>query len=69
MPALLAEIRRIATEPLPPAPAINPLLRMIAHLGRSTLAALDEARRLLSFYGQTLVALSRARAVAQAGCA
>jgi phospholipid/cholesterol/gamma-HCH transport system permease protein len=56
---LLAEIRRIAAEPLPPAPEVNPLVRVIANLGRSTLAALDEARRLLSFYGQTLVALSR----------
>ena len=56
---LLAEIRRIAAEPLPPAPDVNPLLRVIANLGRSTLAALDEAGRLLSFYGQTGVALSR----------
>ena len=57
--ALLAEIRRIAAGPLPPAPDAHPLLRVIANLGRSTLAALEEARRLLSFYGQTLVALSR----------
>jgi phospholipid/cholesterol/gamma-HCH transport system permease protein len=56
---LLAEVRSIPAEPLPPAPAVNPLLRVIAHLGRSTLIALDEARCLLSFYGQTLVALSR----------
>ena len=56
---LLAEVRRMAPEPLLPAPAANPLLRVIANLGRSTLAALDEASRLLSFYGQTLVALSR----------
>ena len=57
--ALLAEIRRIAAGPLPPAPDAHPLLRVLANLGRSTLAALEEARRLLSFYGQTLVALSR----------
>src|SRR4029453_14496034 len=50
---------RIAAEPLPPTPAVNPLVRAIAELGRSTLTALDEAARLLSFYGQTLVALSR----------
>jgi len=56
---LLAEVRRMAAEPLPPAPEVNPLLRVIANLGRSTLAALDEGSRLLSFYGQTLVALSR----------
>jgi phospholipid/cholesterol/gamma-HCH transport system permease protein len=56
---LLTEIRKMATTPLPPAPGANPLIRVIANLGRSTLAALDEARRLLSFYGQTLVVLSR----------
>jgi phospholipid/cholesterol/gamma-HCH transport system permease protein len=56
---LLAEVRRMTTAPLPPAPEVNPLLRVIANLGRSTLAALDEGSRLLSFYGQTLVALSR----------
>jgi phospholipid/cholesterol/gamma-HCH transport system permease protein len=56
---LLAEIRRIAPEPLPPAPDANALVRVIANLGRSTLAALDEAGRLFSFYGQTLITLSR----------
>jgi phospholipid/cholesterol/gamma-HCH transport system permease protein len=33
---LLAEIRRIGAEPLPPAPDVNPMTRMLAHLGRST---------------------------------
>ena len=56
---LVGEIRRMAAEPLPPAPQANPLLRVVANLGRSTLAALDEASRLLSFYGQTLVTLAR----------
>ena len=56
---LLAEIRRMSAEPLPPAPDVDPLLRVIANLGRNTLGALDEARRLLSFYGQTLVTLWR----------
>jgi phospholipid/cholesterol/gamma-HCH transport system permease protein len=65
---LLAEVRSIPAEPLPPAPAVNPLLRMIAHLRRSTLTALDEARCLLSFYGQTLVALSPSRC-GPPGCA
>jgi phospholipid/cholesterol/gamma-HCH transport system permease protein len=57
--ALLAEIRRLAPEPMPPAPDVNPLVRLVANLGRSTLAALDEAARLLSFYGQTVAALCR----------
>ena len=49
----------MTTKPLPPAPATNPLLRIVANLGSSTLAALEEASRLLSFYGQTVLALSR----------
>lgn len=57
--SLLAEIHRLTAEPLPPAPEVNPLVRVIANLGRSTLAALEEASRLLSFYGQTVLALAR----------
>ena len=57
--SLLAEIHKVTTKPLPPAPAINPLLRIVANLGSSTLAALGEASRLLSFYGQTVLALLR----------
>ena len=57
--SLLAEIHKVTTKPLPPAPAVNPLLRIVANLGSSTLAALEEASRLLSFYGQTVLALSR----------
>jgi phospholipid/cholesterol/gamma-HCH transport system permease protein len=57
--SLLAEVRRSTPEPLPPAPEVNPVLRVIANLGRSTLAALEEGRRLLSFYGQTVLALAR----------
>ena len=34
---LLAEVRRIATAPLPPAPGANPLLRVIANLGAARL--------------------------------
>ena len=56
--ALLAEIRRLSPAPLPPAPQVNPLVRLLAELGRSTLAALGEAARLLSFYGQTVAALA-----------
>jgi phospholipid/cholesterol/gamma-HCH transport system permease protein len=57
--ALLAEIRRLSPEPLPPAPAANALARLLANLGRSTLAALGEGARLLSFYGQTVAVLAR----------
>jgi phospholipid/cholesterol/gamma-HCH transport system permease protein len=57
--SLLAEIHRMTAEPPPPAPEVNPLLRVIANLGSSTLAALEEGSRLLSFYGQTVLALCR----------
>jgi phospholipid/cholesterol/gamma-HCH transport system permease protein len=57
--ALLAEIRELSSEPLPPAPAPNSLARLVANLGRSTLAALGEGARLLSFYGQTIAVLAR----------
>jgi phospholipid/cholesterol/gamma-HCH transport system permease protein len=56
---LLDEVRRIELEH-PPQPAeINPLLRLVAGLGRSTLSALEEARFLLSFFGQVLTTLAR----------
>jgi phospholipid/cholesterol/gamma-HCH transport system permease protein len=56
---LLAEIRRL--EPQAPAPAVevNPFLRVLAELGRVTLLAGAEAARLLSFYGQIVLALAR----------
>jgi phospholipid/cholesterol/gamma-HCH transport system permease protein len=57
--SLLGEMDRITAEPLPPAPEIDPVVRIVANLGSSTLAALEESSRLLSFYGQTMVALSR----------
>ncbi|MEM7024399.1 MAG: MlaE family lipid ABC transporter permease subunit [Pseudomonadota bacterium] len=57
--ALLAEIHRLEPSPTPPAPALNPALRLVVHLGASTLWACSEARRLLSFYGQTVVTLAR----------
>lgn len=56
---LLDAIRRIELAPPPQPVEVNPLLRLVAGLGRSTLAALDEARCLLSFYGQVLVVLAR----------
>jgi phospholipid/cholesterol/gamma-HCH transport system permease protein len=58
--ALLAEIGAIVGEPPPPAPDANPLLRLVANLGRSTIAALQEAQCLLSFFGETVVVLGRA---------
>jgi phospholipid/cholesterol/gamma-HCH transport system permease protein len=56
---LLAAVQRAAASAPAPAVEINPLVRLVANLGRGTLAALDEARRLLSFYGQTIVAFGR----------
>jgi phospholipid/cholesterol/gamma-HCH transport system permease protein len=53
---LMAEVRRVAAEAPPPEPRVHPALRLVANLGRATLGAVDEATRLLSFYGQTLVA-------------
>jgi phospholipid/cholesterol/gamma-HCH transport system permease protein len=57
--ALLAEIGRLDAPPPAPAAEINPLLRVLANLGRATLAASDEALRLLSFFGQTVLTLAR----------
>jgi phospholipid/cholesterol/gamma-HCH transport system permease protein len=57
--ALLAEIGRLQPRPALPPPRLNPFVRLLAHLGASTLSACDEARRLLSFYGETIVTLGR----------
>jgi phospholipid/cholesterol/gamma-HCH transport system permease protein len=57
--ALLVEIASLKPRPAPPAPSVNPLLRVLARLGASTLSACSEARRLLSFYGETIVTLVR----------
>jgi phospholipid/cholesterol/gamma-HCH transport system permease protein len=56
---LIAEIERLKPRPALPAPRVNPLVRLLARLGGSTLLACNEARCLLSFYGQTLVTLAR----------
>jgi len=57
--ALLGEVRRVSTDP-PPMPAEpNPFVRLVAELGQGTIDALDEGRRLLSFYGQIMTALGR----------
>jgi phospholipid/cholesterol/gamma-HCH transport system permease protein len=57
--ALLAEIQRLKPRPALPPARINPLVRLLARLGGSTLSACSEARRLLSFYGETIVTLGR----------
>jgi phospholipid/cholesterol/gamma-HCH transport system permease protein len=57
--ALLAEIGRLKPRPALPPPQLNPFVRLLARLGASTLSACGEARRLLSFYGETLVTLCR----------
>jgi phospholipid/cholesterol/gamma-HCH transport system permease protein len=57
--ALLTEIRKVQPRSPPPAPSVNPFLRLLANLGRSTLEVCEEAVRLLSFYGETLLTLGR----------
>jgi phospholipid/cholesterol/gamma-HCH transport system permease protein len=57
--ALLAEIGRLSPRPALRPPRQNPLVRLLAGLGASTLAAGSEARGLLSFYGATIVTLGR----------
>jgi phospholipid/cholesterol/gamma-HCH transport system permease protein len=57
--ALIDEIRRLAPRPTRPVPHINPFVRLVAELGSGTLGACSEARRLLSFYGQTIMTLGR----------
>jgi phospholipid/cholesterol/gamma-HCH transport system permease protein len=57
--ALLDEIRRAHAEPAPAPPRVNPLVRLVAGLGQGAIHALDEGRRLLAFYGQTLIVLAR----------
>jgi phospholipid/cholesterol/gamma-HCH transport system permease protein len=57
--ALLTEVRKIQPRSPPPAPSVNPFLHLLANLGRSTLGVCEEAVRLLSFYGETLLTLGR----------
>ena len=57
--ALLAEIQRLKPRPALPPARINPLVRLLARLGASTLATCSEARHLLSFYGETVVTFGR----------
>jgi phospholipid/cholesterol/gamma-HCH transport system permease protein len=57
--ALIAEIQRLRPRPALPPTRINPVVRLLVRLGASTLSACSEARRLLSFYGQTMVTLGR----------
>jgi phospholipid/cholesterol/gamma-HCH transport system permease protein len=57
--ALMAEIGRLQAPPPAPAAEINPFVRVLANLGRNTLAAGAEAARLLSFYGQTVLTLAK----------
>jgi len=57
--ALLAEIGRLQAPPPAPAAEINPFVRVLANLGRGTIAACAEALRLLSFFGQTMLAMVR----------
>ena len=56
---LLEEVRRIELAPPPHPVEVNALVRVVAELGQGTLDALDEGKRLLSFYGEVLVTLGR----------
>jgi phospholipid/cholesterol/gamma-HCH transport system permease protein len=56
---LLAEIRRLKPQPALPPARVNSFVRLLARLGASTVSACAEARRLLSFYGETIVTLGR----------
>lgn len=57
--ALLAEVRRVNPTATPPAPPTNPILRVLANLGRNAFEAADEAGRLMSFFGETMLTLGR----------
>ncbi len=61
--AQLALIEAVAdnVQPCPPAPAPgSSVVRLVAHVGRATLELGAEARELVSFLGQTVLALGRA---------
>jgi phospholipid/cholesterol/gamma-HCH transport system permease protein len=57
--ALIELIADLNPRPALPAPPINPIVRLVAELGAAVLTVADEARRLLSFYGQTIITLAR----------
>jgi phospholipid/cholesterol/gamma-HCH transport system permease protein len=57
--ALIELIERLEPRPALPLPPINPLLRLVAQVGAGVLLVGSEAKRLLSFYGQTIVTLGR----------
>jgi phospholipid/cholesterol/gamma-HCH transport system permease protein len=55
--ALLAEVQRVGAQRVRGRPPLNPFLRIIAELGEGTIDSYQEGRRLLSFYGQTVLTL------------
>jgi phospholipid/cholesterol/gamma-HCH transport system permease protein len=57
--ALLAEVQRVGAQRVRERPPLNPFLRIIAELGEGTIDSYQEGRRLLSFYGQTVLTLGR----------
>jgi phospholipid/cholesterol/gamma-HCH transport system permease protein len=57
--ALLTEVQRVDAKRARELPPLNPFLRILAELGEGTVEAYEEGRRLLSFYGQTVLALLR----------
>jgi phospholipid/cholesterol/gamma-HCH transport system permease protein len=56
--ALLEAVRRAAPEPPIPSAQPDPLLRMVAEVGEASIRVFQEGRRLLSFYGQIVLALA-----------
>lgn len=59
---LIDEIRRVTSEAPAMAPEPNAFLRAVAELGAGTIEALREGGRLLSFYGEVMLALGRVAA-------
>jgi phospholipid/cholesterol/gamma-HCH transport system permease protein len=56
--ALLEAVRRAGPEPPTPSAPPDPFLRMVAEVGEASIRAFQEGRRLLSFYGQIVLALA-----------
>lgn len=58
--SLLSAVRDVDPRPVPRPAPIGTFTRLVAEVGKGTIDALDEARRLLSFFGQIMITLGRA---------
>ena len=56
---LLDEVRKVRLSQPPQPVEVNALVRIVGELGQHTINAFEEAKRLLSFYGEVLIALGR----------